>query len=67
MVAAPSTVLAQLDAVRRVSPRLVCLVVAPLALLARKGYSDTDLSAGHVLLLKKSAVRQKKTPALGAR
>src|SRR5690606_16025449 len=46
----PATVLAQLDAVGRVAPRLVGLVVAPLAALACKRHSDSDVSASHSIL-----------------
>ena len=50
VVAAPAAVLAHLDPVGRVSPRLVGLVVAPLALLAGEGYGDSNVSASHLLL-----------------
>jgi hypothetical protein len=43
----PPAVLAKLDAVRRVAPGLVGLVVASLALLAGEGDSDSNVSAGH--------------------
>src|SRR5204863_5906010 len=47
VVPAPAAVLAQLDSIRRVSPRLVRLIVAALALFAGKRHGDTDLSASH--------------------
>ena len=47
--AAPAAVLAQLDAIRVVALALVCLVVAPLALLTREGDSDANVSASHGL------------------
>jgi hypothetical protein len=49
VVSAPPAVLAHLDSVRRVSPRLVRLIVAPLAVLAGEGYCDSDISASHLL------------------
>ena len=45
----PAAVLAHLDPVRRVSPRLVGLVIAPLAVLAGEGYGDSYVSASHLL------------------
>jgi hypothetical protein len=45
--AAPTAVLAELDPVWMVSLGLLSLVVAPLALLAREGYGDSDISASH--------------------
>ena len=48
VVAAPAAELAQLDAVRRVAPRLVRLVVAPLAFFASQRHRDADISASHV-------------------
>jgi hypothetical protein len=48
VLAAPATVLAQLDAVRRIPARLVGLVVAALADFTSKRHSDTDVSAGHI-------------------
>ena len=44
---APLAVLAQRDAIRVVALGLLCLVVPALALLAREGHSDPDVSAGH--------------------
>jgi hypothetical protein len=44
---APLAVLAQADAVRVVSLGLIGLIVPALALLAREGDSDPDVSAGH--------------------
>ena len=41
VAAAPAAVLADLDSVRRVPPRLVRLIVAALALLAREGDADS--------------------------
>ena len=49
--AAPVAVLAQLDAVGRVPPRLIGLVIAPLALLASERHCDSNVSAGHWLLM----------------
>jgi hypothetical protein len=49
-VTAPAAVLAHLDPVGRVAPRLVCLVITPLALLAGEGDSDSNVSASHLLL-----------------
>ena len=48
---APVAVLAQLDAVGRVPPRLVGLVVAPLAFLAGERDGDSNVSAGHWLVV----------------
>src|SRR5690348_14955152 len=45
--AAPLAVLAQRDAIGVVALALVGLVVAMLALLAREGDSDSNVSAGH--------------------
>src|SRR5436190_8461112 len=45
--AAPAAVLAQLDPVGIVALRLLALVIAPLALLARECDGDSDVSAGH--------------------
>src|SRR5215210_1530714 len=47
VVTAPAAVLAQLDPVGRISPRLIRLIVAPLALLTCEGDSDSYVSAGH--------------------
>src|SRR6185503_7684999 len=47
VAATPVTVLAQLEAVGRVSPRLVRLVVTPPALLAGERNGDSDFSACH--------------------
>ena len=49
--AAPVAVLAQLDAVGRVPPRLIRLVIAPFALLASERHCDSNVSAGHWLLM----------------
>src|SRR5205807_2407778 len=45
--AAPAAVLAQRDPIGVVALALVGLVVAPFALLAGEGHSDSDVSAGH--------------------
>jgi hypothetical protein len=45
----PAAVLRQRDAIRVVALALVRLIVAALALLAREGYSDPYVSAGHEL------------------
>src|SRR5580704_17943921 len=47
VLATPTAVLAQADPVGVVALALVCLVVAMLALLAREGDSNTNVSAGH--------------------
>jgi hypothetical protein len=47
VLATPATVLAQLDPIRVVALALIRLVVAMLALLAREGDSNSDVSAGH--------------------
>src|SRR5918999_15995 len=47
MPATPAAVLAELDPVGIVPLRLLGLVVAPLALLAREGDGDSDVSASH--------------------
>jgi hypothetical protein len=44
---APAAVLAELDPVRVVPLRLLALVVTPLALLAREGDGDSNVSASH--------------------
>jgi hypothetical protein len=44
---APAAVLAELDPVGIVPLRLLGLIVAPLALLAREGDGDSDFSASH--------------------
>ena len=79
VAAAPAAVLAQLDPVRRVPPRLVGLVVAALALLASERHRDSDISASHWLVVFPSSVRaggasravhrllRKKTPPLALR
>src|SRR5262249_61684484 len=41
--AAPAAVLAQLDAIRRIAPRLVRFVVAALALLASEGHANSNV------------------------
>ena len=47
MAAAPATVLAELDPLGIVPLRLLGLIVAPLALLAREGDGDSNVSASH--------------------
>jgi hypothetical protein len=47
MPAAPTAVLAKLDPIGMVALGLLGLVVAPLALLAREGDGDSDISASH--------------------
>src|SRR5690606_12723529 len=47
--AAPTAVLAHLDAVGRVAPRLVGLVVPSLALLTSERHRDSDVSASQLL------------------
>jgi len=47
VAAAPAAELAQLDSIRAVSPRLVGLVVAALAVFACKRHRDAYLSASH--------------------
>jgi len=47
MAPAPLAVLAQGDAIRVIALGLLGLVVPALAVLAREGYSDPDVSAGH--------------------
>lgn len=46
-MAAPAAVLAHLDPVRRVPPRLVGLVIAPLAVFASQRHRNADISASH--------------------
>jgi hypothetical protein len=48
MAAAPAAELAQLDSIRVVTPALVCLVIATLAVLAGKRYRDSNVSASHL-------------------
>jgi hypothetical protein len=69
VAAAPPAELAQLDSVRRVAPRLIRLIVAPLAVFASQRHRDADISASH-LLPRCVAVRtplQEKTSGRGAR
>jgi hypothetical protein len=47
MLATPAAVLAELDPVRMVPLGLLGLIVPPLALLAREGDGDSDVSASH--------------------
>jgi hypothetical protein len=47
MPATPTAVLAKLDPVRIVPLGLLGLVVTPLALLAREGDGDSNISASH--------------------
>jgi hypothetical protein len=47
VLAAPTAVLAELDPVGVVPLALLCLVIAPLAFLAREGYGDSNVSASH--------------------
>src|ERR1700737_495403 len=61
--AAKATVLAQRDAIRVVALALIGLVIAMLALLACEGDSDSDVSAGHVEILRSWRAWTKKTPA----
>jgi hypothetical protein len=52
------------DPVGRVAPRLVRLIVAPLALLARESDGDSDFSASHLLdQAPPTAPHKKTTPA----
>src|SRR6476646_8392745 len=44
---APAAELAQLDAIRRISPGRVCLIIAPLAVFASQRHRDADISASH--------------------
>jgi hypothetical protein len=48
MAPAPAAVLAHLDSLRIVSLALIRLVIPALAILAREGYSNPDVSAGHL-------------------
>ncbi len=69
---APLAVLAQPDAIGIVALGLVCLVVPALALLAREGDGDPDVSAGHARALRQTKGRgmrrrAKENPAPGAR
>jgi hypothetical protein len=48
MTPAPLAVLAQRDAIGVVPLGLVGLIVPALAVLAREGHSDPDVSTGHV-------------------
>jgi hypothetical protein len=48
VLSAPAAILAQADPVGVVALALVGLIVAMLALLAREGDSDSNVSAGHV-------------------
>jgi hypothetical protein len=47
MPTTPTAVLAELDPIRMVSLGLLSVVVTPLALLAREGNGDSDISASH--------------------
>jgi hypothetical protein len=47
VLAAPTAVLAELDSIGVVPLALLCLIVAPLALLACEGYGDSNVSASH--------------------
>jgi hypothetical protein len=47
VMTAPAAELAHLDPVRRISPRLVGLVIPALALFASQGHRDADISASH--------------------
>ena len=70
VLATPAAVLAQLDSVRRIPPRLVRLVVAPLALLTREGDGDAYVSASHLTSSAPEAEtgpNQKKDPGADAR
>ena len=68
VVAAPAAELAQLDPVRRVTPRLVGLIVPPLAVFASQRHRDADISASHFSLDSVlTAPLQSKTPGRGAR
>jgi hypothetical protein len=63
--AAKTTVLAQGDPIRVVALALVGLVVAVLALLAREGDSNSNVSAGHVrnpCVFVDSGLGERKTP-----
>jgi hypothetical protein len=53
VLATPTAVLAQPDAIGVVALALVRLVITVLALLACEGDSDPNVSAGHVLSLRK--------------
>jgi hypothetical protein len=57
MTPAPAAVLAQLDALRIVALALIGLVIPAPAFLAREGYGDPDVSAGHVPALVGTLVR----------
>jgi hypothetical protein len=50
VLATPAAKLAQLNAIRRVPPGLVRLIIAPLAVFASQRHRDADISASHVLL-----------------
>jgi hypothetical protein len=62
---AEAAVLAQRDSIWIVALALVGLVVAALALLAREGYSDSNISAGHASPLRELMMGAwtKKNPA----
>jgi hypothetical protein len=53
VLATPTAVLAQADAIGVVALALIRLVVTVLALLAGEGDSDPNVSAGHVQSLRK--------------
>jgi hypothetical protein len=57
MTPAPAAVLAQLDALGIVALALIGLVIPAPAFLAREGYGDPDVSAGHVPALVGTLVR----------
>jgi hypothetical protein len=59
VVSAPVAKLAQLDAIRRITPGLICLIVAPLAVFASQRHRDADISASHFSLDYLQAVTRK--------
>ena len=67
VLAAPAAVLAQLNSVRRVSPRLVGLIIAPLAVFASQRHRDADISASHASPRCRTTPLQEKTPGRSAR
>src|SRR6188472_55620 len=67
VVSAPVAKLAQLDAIRRVSPGLICLIVAPLAVFASQRHRNADISASHVYPSITYAPLQGKPPGRGTR
>src|SRR5439155_4055263 len=62
---APTAVLAHLDPVRIVALRLLCLIVASLALVTRERHGDSHVSPGHCssVVLGMRRARRKKDPA----